>query len=311
MFTTTLDLMMTCSPNDLCNEGRRASKNLVALFAAITLVLLAATRPALASTDAGDLEQLLAARGLGADSKPETIYPPAGVEVREYSQIERDGGRALVTYKEWQEPLGENVLLIDSSTYPDGQSSLMGWLLSPRDNSCVLFRRVEYNREHRQIDGGFWRNDPGLRLAGAHEFPVDLYPDYTPSIAPIRALGAPGTGAKGNFHSQITPYGYITIDVWSDDAADLTVNAGTFRAMKVSARADIRSFLPSWPTLVVNVIQPFIHSYSMYFEARPPYRFLRGEGQNSFGGPEVTTELQRYYTAGAKADTDTSKVANR
>ena len=75
--------------------------------------------------------------------------------------------------------------------------------------------------------------------------------------------------------------------------------AGTFSALKVSAKVDIATVMPNWPRFVLQVIKPVIPKNTLYFEAAPPYRLLKQEGTTFVGGPEVTTELVRFYTAGA------------
>jgi hypothetical protein len=79
----------------------------------------------------------------------------------------------------------------------------------------------------------------------------------------------------------------------------ITVPAGTFSALKVVARVDIATIMPNWPRFVLHVIKPVIPSNTLYFAAAPPYRLLKQEGATFVGGPEVTTELIRFYIAGA------------
>jgi hypothetical protein len=49
---------------------------------------------------------------------------------------------------------------------------------------------------------------------------------------------------------------------------------------------------------VLHVIKPVIPRNTLYFEAAPPHRLLKQEGATFVGGPEVTTELIRFYIAG-------------
>jgi hypothetical protein len=79
------------------------------------------------------------------------------------------------------------------------------------------------------------------------------------------------------------------------------VPAGTFAALKVGAKVDITTVMPNWPRFVLQVIKPVIPKNILYFDAAPPYRLLKQQGTNFVGGPEVTTELVRFYTAGAQA----------
>jgi hypothetical protein len=57
--------------------------------------------------------------------------------------------------------------------------------------------------------------------------------------------------------------------------------------------------MPNWPRFVLHVIKPVIPKITLYFESTPPYRLLRQQGSTFVGGPEVTTELVRFYVAGA------------
>ena len=79
----------------------------------------------------------------------------------------------------------------------------------------------------------------------------------------------------------------------------ITVPAGTFAALKVTAKVDITTVMPNWPRFVLQVIKPVIPENTLYFEVAPPHRLLKQEGTTFVGGPEVTTELVRYYIAGA------------
>ena len=138
-----------------------------------------------------------------------------------------------------------------------------------------------------------------LRLAGAADLPPDLYPDSVPWMAFMRVLDAPRDGAEGMLHQQITPYSYVGQEVWAKSAESISVPAGTFSALKVTAKVDITTIMPNWPRFVLQVIKPVIPKNTLYFEAVPPYRLLKQEGTTFVGGPEVTTELVRSYIAGA------------
>ena len=76
--------------------------------------------------------------------------------------------------------------------------------------------------------------------------------------------------------------------------------AGTFSALKVTAKVDITTVLPNWPRFVLQVIKPIIPKNTLYFEAARPYRLLKQEGTTFVGAPEVTTELVRSYVAGTQ-----------
>jgi len=57
--------------------------------------------------------------------------------------------------------------------------------------------------------------------------------------------------------------------------------------------------MPNWPRFILQVIKPAIPKNTLYFEAAPPYRLLKQQGTPFVGGPEVTTELIRFYIARA------------
>jgi hypothetical protein len=78
------------------------------------------------------------------------------------------------------------------------------------------------------------------------------------------------------------------------------VPAGSFSALKVTAQVDIATVMPNWPRFVLHVIKPVVPKNTLYFEATPPYRLLKQEGTTFVGGPQVTTELIRFYIAGAQ-----------
>ena len=102
-----------------------------------------------------------------------------------------------------------------------------------------------------------------------------------------------------------------------ESSEPITVSAGTYPAIKVTAKVDITTVMPNWPRFVLQVIKPVIPKNTFYFDAAPPYRLLKQEGTTFVGGPEVTTELIRFYIAGpaqpvsltaaAPADTLTAK----
>lgn len=153
----------------------------------------------------------------------------------------------------------------------------------------------------RALQSAFWRNDATvLRLAGAADLPHDLYPDSVPWVAFLRVLDAPRYGAEGMIHQQITPYSYVGQEVWAAGPEQVSVPAGTFSALKVTAKVDVATVMPNWPRFVLQVIKPVIPKNTLYFEATPPYRLLKQEGMTFVGGPRVTTELIRFYIAGGQ-----------
>ena len=76
--------------------------------------------------------------------------------------------------------------------------------------------------------------------------------------------------------------------------------AGSFVALKVTVQVDIATIMPNWPRFVLHVMKPVVPKNTLYFEAKPPYRLLKQQGTTFVGGPEVTTELIRFYIASAR-----------
>lgn len=166
-----------------------------------------------------------------------------------------------------------------------------------------------YDTNGRVLTSSFWRNDPAMRIAGAANFPPDIYPDSVPPAAFVRVLGAIQDGAKGELNQQISPYGYVGQTVRVECVQRITVAAGTFSAFKVSTTPDVSTLMPSWPRFVLSAIRSFIPTSRYYFDYHAPYRMLRQEGTLAAGGPEVTTELVRFYIAGARATNALSTLA--
>lgn len=143
----------------------------------------------------------------------------------------------------------------------------------------------------------FWRNDATLlHLAGAPDLPRDLYPDSIPWSAFLRVLSAVNEGAEGMLNQQITPYSYIGQEVMVQGDEQINVPAGSFSALKLTAQVNIATIMPNWPRFVLRVIKPVIPKDTLYFESKPPYRLLKQQGTTFVGGPELTTELIRFYT---------------
>ena len=84
------------------------------------------------------------------------------------------------------------------------------------------------------------------------------------------------------------------------DTEQISVPAGSFSALKLIAQVDISTVMPNWPRFVLHVIEPVVPTNTLYFQATPPYRLLKQEGTAFLGGPEVTTELIRFYVPGAQ-----------
>lgn len=153
----------------------------------------------------------------------------------------------------------------------------------------------------RALQSRFWRSDARPKLTGAPDLPNFLYPDAVPWIAFLRVLdAAPREGAEGTLNQQITPYNYVGQDVTVGRVENVTVPAGSFSAFKVTAQVDVATLMPNWPHFILHIIKPAVPRDTLYFESTAPFRLLKQEGPIYVGGPEVTTELVRYYTAGAQ-----------
>ena len=243
-------------------------------------------------------DKALLTRGLLVASSGLAVQPPAGTEVDEYLQTDSNSGQELVRYKQWQETLNGRTTQIQLLQYPTGQRTIVFWLMQPSGSGCVLHGSRTYNSQGEEISSSMWRNDPGLKIPGAVDFPPDLLPGWVPPIAFIRALDASASKSEGTLHVQATSYGFATLAVWRLNQLELSVGGGNFHASKLEARTDIKSVLPSWPSFVLKILQPLIGKSTFYFEADAPYRLLKIEGPGSLGGPDTKTELVRHYNAG-------------
>jgi hypothetical protein len=229
----------------------------------------------------------------------EMMTPPSGVEVEESRQMENQTGEVLLQVKSWNEIVGDDTVHIEVTTLPTDQFEIGFWLLPNHRHGCTMYQWTLYDHG-RALQSTFWRNDAAvMRLAGAVDLPHDLYPDMVPWISFLRALDVPRDGATGELHQQITPYSYVGQEVWAVGTEQLTVPAGSFSALKLSAQVDISTVMPNWPRFVLRVIKPVVPKNTLYFQATPPYRLLKQEGTAFLGGPEVTTELIRFYVSGA------------
>jgi hypothetical protein len=236
---------------------------------------------------------------VGEQSGRDAMRPPPGVEVDETRQTENRTGQLVMQARSWNEMVGDDTVHIEVTTLPSNQFEVGFWLFPNHRQGCTMYQWTLYDHG-RALQSSFWRNDAAvLRLAGAVDLPHDLYPDAVPWIAFLRALGAPRAGAEGTLNQQITPYSYVGQDVWAKGIERITVPAGSFSALKVNAQVDIATVMPNWPRFVLHVIKPAVPKNTLYFEATPPYRLLKQEGATFVGGPEVTTELIRFYIAGA------------
>lgn len=251
--------------------------------------------------DAWLVNRGLIARGLVAEqSSTDVISPPTGTEVNETRQTENRTGEVLNRVTSWNETAADDTVHFEVTILSSNQFEVAFWLFPAHRKGCTLYQWTLYDHG-RALQSAFWRNDAAvLRLAGAADLPPDLYPDSVPWIAFLRVLDAPRDGAKGMLHQQITPYSYVGQQVWAKGPEEISVPAGTFSALAVTAQVDVATVMPNWPRFVLHVIEPVVPKNTLYFEATPPYRLLKQEGTTFVGGPEVTTELIRTYIAGTR-----------
>jgi hypothetical protein len=262
--------------------------------------------PGTESSAGGVTDAWLVMRGLignamiSEQSGTDTLTPPPGTVVSETRQTANLTGEVLNQVKSWNEVVADDTIHIEVTTLSTHQFEVAFWLFPNHRKGCTMYKWTLYDHG-RALQSAFWRNDAAvLRLAGAADLPPDLYPDSVPWMAFMRVLDAPGDGAEGMLHQQITPYSYVGQEVWAKNSEPITVPAGTFSALKLTAKVDITTVMPNWPRFVLQVIKPVIPKNTLYFEATPPYRLLKQEGTTFVGGPEVTTELVRSYIAGAQ-----------
>jgi hypothetical protein len=241
----------------------------------------------------------LIGRGMiGQQSGADIMTPPLGTEVSETRQTENRTGEIVTQVKSWNEMVQDDTIHIEITTLSTTQFEVAFWLFPNHRKGCTMYQWTLYDRG-RALQSAFWRNDAAvLRLAGAPDLPHDLYPDSVPWSAFLRVLTAPLDGAEGMLDQQITPYSFVGQEVVVEGSERIIVPAGSFMALKVTAQVDIATIMPNWPRFVLHVIKPVVPKNTLYFEANPPHRLLKQEGTTFVGGPEVTTELIRFYIAG-------------
>ncbi len=264
--------------------------------------------PSTESSAGGAIDSWLMARGLvgrarfGEQSGPGLMTPPSGVEVDETRQRVNSTGQELKQVKSWNEISGDDTVHIEVSTLPDRQYEVGFWLLPNHRPGCTMFQWTLFENG-RALQSRFWRSDARPKLNGAPDLPSYLYPDAVPWMAFLRVLDAPNApreGAQGTLNQQLTPYNYVGQDVAVGGVENVTVPAGSFSAFKVTAQVDVATMMPNWPRFILHIIKPAVPKDTLYFESTAPYRLLRQEGPIYIGGPEVTTELVRHYTAVAQ-----------
>jgi hypothetical protein len=265
-----------------------------------------------ASRDSGvhaadSIEQALTARGLSGPNlwtSAGALKPPIGTEVDETVQKAKQDGKTISRTRSWTEDLSSsNVLHVELTSFPSKQSQVAFWVL-PRDSrGCATFGRTMYDTNGHPLKSEFWRNDRELRITGAADFPPDLYPEAVPAVALLRAVDFMHQGGSGKIDQQVSPYGFVDLQLNVQNANQVEVPAGRFAAVRVDSQPNMSTILPSWPRFTLGMMSRFLPQTTYYFEAQPPHRLLRLEqaGTPFIGGPEATTELVRYYVAGTTA----------
>lgn len=289
-----------------------ASLALLAVFAAVHPAVShtadAAPSATADSSAGGAMEAWLVSRGLlgsamfGEQSRRGMITPPSGVEVDETRQSVKQTGQVLRQVKSWNETVGSDTVHIEVSTLPDLQYEVAFWLLPNHLPGCTMFEWTLFETG-RALQSRFWRSDARPRLSGAPDLPNYLYPDAIPWGALLRVLDAPREGAEGTLNQQITPYNYVGQDVTVGRIERITVPAGSFSALKVTAQVDVATMMPNWPRFILHIIKPAVPKDTLYFDSTAPFRLLKQEGPIFVGGPDVQTELMRFYIAGAQPGT--------
>ena len=261
------------------------------------------------TTDAWLVTRGLIGHGMvGEQSDRSAMTPPPGVEVDEVQQTEDRSGEIVMRAKWWNEVVGDDTVHVEVTTMSSNQFQVAFWLLPNHRQGCTMYQWTLYDHG-RALQSMFWRNDATvLRMAGAPDLPHDLYPDAVPWMAFLRVLDSPREGARGALHQQITPYSYVGQEVSAKGTEQVSVPAGSFSALKVIARVDVATIMPNWPRFVLDVIKPFVPKVTLYFESTPPYRLLRQQGSTFVGGPEVTTQLVRFYIAGVQPGTPAVQI---
>ena len=267
--------------------------------------------PVTEASSSSAIDAWLIARGLlghamfGEQSSRDLMTPPSGVEVDETRQSVKQTGRVLMQVRSWNETVGDNTVHIEVSTLPDHLYEVAFWLLPNHLPGCTMFEWTLFD-SGRALQSRFWRSDSRPRLTGSPDLPNYLYPDAIPWMALLRVLGGPREGAEGTLNQQITPYNYVGQDVSVGPIEPITVPAGSFSALKVTAQVDVATMMPNWPHFILHIIKPAVPKDTLYFESTAPFRLLKQEGPIFVGGPEVTTELIRFYVTGVQPQTPTA-----
>jgi hypothetical protein len=251
---------------------------------------------------ADSIERALSSRGLlnSFSAVVGRVEPPPGTEVDETRQTAKRDGELISSTRSWTEELDSNSLHVEVTRYPSQQLQVAFWVLPRNGHGCAIFGRTMHGTRGKLLKSEFWRNDRELKITGAADFPADLYPEAVPAIALLRVVDSVREGGSGKINQQVSPYGFVDLQIDVQNTESIEVPAGRFAALKVSSQPVVSTILPSWPRFTQGVVSRFIPQSTYYFGAASPHRMLRIEhaGTPFIGGPEAMTELVRYYIAG-------------
>ena len=197
--------------------------------------------------------------------------------------------------------VADDTIHIEVTTLSTYQFEVAFWLFPNHRQGCTMYQWTLYDHG-RALQSAFWRNDASGDAAGRGRGPASMtcirtrFRGWRFYASSTRRATAPQVCLISR--SRRTAMWVRRFGPTSSEP--ISVPAGSFSALKVTAQVDIATIMPNWPRFVLHVIKPVIPKNTLYFEATPPYRLLKQEGTTFVGGPEVTTELIRFYIAGAQ-----------
>jgi hypothetical protein len=256
---------------------------------------------------ADSVEPDLGSRGLlayNSSPAPRSIEPPAGAEVDETAQTAKSDRKIMARTRAWTEELNRaNTLHVEVTSYPSGQSQVAFWVLPRHSRGCTIFGRTMYSSSGTALKSEFWRNDHELKITGGCGFSLGSLSRSGACNRFAARSGCGPRGGSGKINQQVSPYGFVDMQISVENSEPLEVPAGRFAAVRFASQPVVSSILPSWPRFTQQMVSPFMPQSTYYFEAAPPHRLLRMEnaGTTFIGGPEATTELVRYYIAAPSA----------
>jgi len=295
--------------NDHCSLLRETSAMKywsTTLLALILTCILWAPVAYCADTDA-HLEDELATRGLigGAigDIRASARIPePAeGSSVTEISANLASGGDQAAHAVMWEEVIAGRKAEFMVSTAPAGQQLFQYWILRV-GGGCDLYASAVYSKDGHLVTQDFWRNDPdALKVTGAPDFPLDLFPNYGAPISSFfDSLDGTGANAKGTLNMEAGPYDFIVLDTWTDGLEKIDSTSGSIDTVKVVMRADVDSVLKSWPRVFRAMALPFTPKDYFYFNAKAPHQLVKFEGTIGYPAPRLNAQLVKTWVAGPR-----------